>query len=68
MRMRCFFGLHDWRIAQETASHGTGYTEDPADFECGGVDYVIACSHCPKTYVDRRRGFWTEPNFPRLAR
>ena len=65
MRFRCLFGLHDWRIAG-TRDVPTVSDENPMLFESGGVDYLIQCVHCSKSYVDRKRGFWIAPKFPPL--
>lgn len=63
--LKCLIGLHDWRIASEIDVPGSGYTDLPMDYECGGVDYIIRCAHCPRAYVHSGRGAWVAPQFPR---
>lgn len=65
--LRCSVGLHDWRVAGEKSVAGTGFTDDPADYQCGGADYTIRCDRCGKSYVDSKRGAWVPPNYPRVA-
>lgn len=64
--LKCSLGLHAWRISAAIPVEGTGYTENPIDFESGGVDYVIRCAHCSTAYIERKRGFWIEPPYPKF--
>jgi hypothetical protein len=60
-RLLCRLGLHDWRITAEIDVPGTGFTEDPADYQCGGIDYQIYCLWCPRGYTEQKRGVWIRP-------
>jgi hypothetical protein len=67
-KIKCSLGFHDWRIANEVEVPGSGFTDDPGDFECGGVDYILACSCCPMARIIRKRGFWIPLPYPKADR
>lgn len=62
--IKCLLGFHDWHIANEVQIQGTGFTDDPADYECGGIDYILTCARCPMAKIESRRGVWLPLPYP----
>lgn len=67
-RLKCAVGFHDWELHHEVDLPGSGFTENPMDYEVGGWEYHGKCTRCPATTVSRHYGVWIAPKWKGMRR
>lgn len=65
-RLLCLIGLHDWRMEHEVDQPGSGFTDNPMDYEVGGVDWHLQCSRCHQTKIEKKRSVWLPSTYQPL--